>query len=352
MALDLPSELKPVPVATGFTSLEGPAWSDLEQCLYFSNQGKPFGVFRYVPGTGSSLVHDYESKVNGNVVLDDGSVVTCESGNRRLVRRSSEGEFSVLVEGLEGQPLNPPNDVIAKRDGTLWFTTPNWPSNDRQFVITYDPQRGKARPVVTDVEKPNGLGFSPDESWLYVMDSDRNQILRYPVTADGSVGPGEAWVTDLGGTPDGMTVDHQGNVYACVWDDRHPQGGLHIISPSGERLAHVAIPGNTTNCTFGGPHRQQLYITSGDTLYLLDLADVYPIERPKVSIQRVPSYGLVIVQWEAVPGQRYWVEVSADGKSWERVADPTQLGAGSTVRTYLSKRMDAHSFRVHPVWDQ
>lgn len=354
MALDLPSELKPVPVATGFTSLEGPAWSDREQCLYFSNQREPFGLFRYVPEDGSSLVYAYEGKVNGNVVLEDGALVTCESGNHQVVRRSSEGEWTVLVKDLEGQPLNQPNDVVARRDGALWFTTPNWPSNDRQYVVAYDPRKSGARIAVAGIAKPNGLGFSPDEKMLYVIDSDGNQILRHPVNADGSVGPGETWVANLGGNPDGMTVDHLGNVYACVWDDRHPEGGLHIISPSGDRLAHLPIPGNTTNCAFGGPHRQQLYITSGDTLYLLDLAEVYPIERPQVSVQRIRTRDAdgAILQWEAVPGQRYWIEVSTNGENWERVTESIQTIAPGKILLSLPPDSDAHSFRVHPVWDQ
>ena len=99
-----------------------------------------------------------------------------------MTRTEHDGTITVLAERFDGKPLNSPNDVVCKSDGSIWFTDPPFgilgyyeghvarpelPTN----VYRVDPGTSKLDVVAGDVERPNGLAFSPDESRLYVVEA-------------------------------------------------------------------------------------------------------------------------------------------------------------------------------------
>ena len=120
--------------------------------------------------------------------------------------------------------------------------------------------------LTTELDRPNGLCFSADESLLYINDSPRFRILVFDVRADGSLAGGRLFAETVGdedGVPDGMKIDSQGNVW-CV-----AQGGLHVFAADGSLLGRLLLPERITNFAFGDEDLRGLYITGITTLYRL-----------------------------------------------------------------------------------
>jgi gluconolactonase len=117
---------------------------------------------------------------NGNTRDRQGRLLTCEHGKRRVSRTEYDGTITTVADKYEGKPLNSPNDIVCKSDGSIWFTDPNYGimsdyeghkaemEQDGCHVYRVDPKSGKIAVVADDFAKPNGLAFSPDESILYI----------------------------------------------------------------------------------------------------------------------------------------------------------------------------------------
>ncbi|MBV9224079.1 MAG: SMP-30/gluconolactonase/LRE family protein, partial [Acidobacteriaceae bacterium] len=128
------------------------------------------------------------------------------------------------------------------------------------------PKEENLQLLTTDLPRPNGIAFSPDERYLYVNNSgDRKIWMRYPVKADGTLGTGtvfhDASADQAPGGPDGMKVDVQGNMYSTG------PGGIWIFSPEGKHLGTIGTPEKAGNLAFGDADRKTLYITASSTIY-------------------------------------------------------------------------------------
>ncbi|HIY23344.1 MAG TPA: SMP-30/gluconolactonase/LRE family protein, partial [Candidatus Brachybacterium merdigallinarum] len=181
-------------VAEGFIWAEGPAWIASRGVLRFSDIHTN-RVLEFCEADGITREVTTEAEyTNGRTVGPDGSVIECSHGRRAVqIDRNApqpreDGDQSayapeVLVDRFGQVRLNSPNDVVVKSDGTIWFTDPSYgikreveghPGEEEygdRYVFRFDPADGSLIPVVIDVEAPNGLAFSPDESVLYVADS-------------------------------------------------------------------------------------------------------------------------------------------------------------------------------------
>jgi gluconolactonase len=220
---------------------------------------------------------------NGRTLDREGRVVTCSHGRRAVERTEPDGSTHVLVDRWNGVRLNSPNDVVVKSDGTIWFTDPAYGitlpreghPGEREYgdhwVFRFDPETGSLDPVVVDVEEPNGLAFSPDESLLYVADTsaalDRpwgnHHIRVYDVRDGRHCKNGRLFAVVSPGVPDGFRVDVAGNVWTSSADS------VQIFAPDGTRLGRVPIPEVVGNLCFGGPDGSMLYIAATSGLYRL-----------------------------------------------------------------------------------
>lgn len=187
-------------VASGFTWVEGPAWIPAHGVLRFSDiPGNRVVEFSEPDGRTTVVCEDAEF-TNGRTLARDGSVIECSHGRRavQIDRSASEpgADYApeILVDRFGSARLNSPNDVVEKSDGTIWFTDPSYgikkPEEGHageeeygdRYVFRLDPADGSLTPVVIDVEAPNGLAFSPDESVLYVSDSSLSPAEADPPT--------------------------------------------------------------------------------------------------------------------------------------------------------------------------
>lgn len=221
-------------------------------------------VFREGVGyTGQSPFTGKEPGTNGLALDGAGRVVACCHGDRCLKRIEADGSLTVLVDRFEGQRLNSPNDLIYHSNGDLYFTDPpyglpqgeNDPGRELAWFGVYRlGTDGKITLLTKEFNRPNGIAFSPDERTLYVSQSGSAfpHWRAFAVNNDGTLGAGRVffdpapWVQEQRpGSPDGMTVDDQGHVWATG------PGGIYCFTPAGQPIGRLNTGERTANCTFG-----------------------------------------------------------------------------------------------------
>jgi gluconolactonase len=216
---------------------------------------------------------------NGMTLDAEGRLVVCEQGTMREPAQISRldlrtGGYETLVEHHGGQPLNSPNDVVVKSDGTVWFTDPSYghlqgfrpPPRVPDAVYRYDPTSGELGVAAVGFDKPNGLAFSPDERVLYVGDNGApHHLLAFGVRGDGSLGRRRVIARSAGEHPDGLKVDSEGRIYASG------PTGVRVHAPGGGLIGEVTVPG-AVNFTFGGRDGNVLFITADTAVWAVTLA--------------------------------------------------------------------------------
>ena len=219
---------------------------------------------------------------NGHCLDLQGRIITAEHRGRSITRIDHDGVRRVLVERYENKRLNSPNDVVVKSDGSIWFTDPTYGIDSdyegvaakseigASYVYRLDVD-GTLAVVVSDMVRPNGLAFSPDETTLYIADTGSSHIgadcppdiRAYEVSDDGQALRGESSVfaTCTAGVFDGVRVDEQGNIWTSAGD------GVHCFADDGMMLGKIRIPEVVANVEFGGLKRNRLYICATTGLY-------------------------------------------------------------------------------------
>lgn len=259
-------------IASGVKFTEGPAWFDDGEHLLFSDIPGDT-IYRWSSRDGLGIFRRPSHHANGNTVDREGRLLTCEHGSRTLTRTEPDGTVATLAATYQGRRLNSPNDVVVKADGTIWFTDPPYgikPGSSEQphnFVFRLDPGASEPVALASDFSRPNGLCFSPDESLLYVTDSDTeiHHIRRFRVRPDNTLEGGEVFVTIDPGLPDGIRVDHDGRLYSTAAD------GIHVFRPDGTLLGKLHTPQTAANCTFGMRDRRTLFITATSSVWMVRL---------------------------------------------------------------------------------
>ncbi|MEJ1158280.1 SMP-30/gluconolactonase/LRE family protein [Prosthecomicrobium sp. N25] len=273
---------------TGCRWAEGPVYVPAARHVIWSDIPND-RLMRFDEGDGSVSVFEHPCGYHNGHTLDrEGRIVACEHGGRRVSRLEHDGRWTALATHADGKRLNSPNDVVVKSDGSIWFTDPSYgiDTNYEGFraepeigacnVYRIDPASGAVAAVVTDMVRPNGLAFSPDERILYVADTGVTHvpgtpaaIRAYDVAADGrSVVPGSGRQFSLcdAGLYDGFRVDWRGNIWTSTGN------GVHAYAPDGTLLGKIPIPELVSNVCFGGRKMNRLYITAQTSLYSIFLA--------------------------------------------------------------------------------
>jgi gluconolactonase len=285
----VPRDAKIEQLAEGFGFTEGPVWIP-DGYLLFADL--PHNVIRrWDPRHGASVVRTRTGYAaadippgrsmgsNGMTLDGEGRLTICEPGNHRVTRQEPDGRLTVLADRFEGERLNSPNDLVYKSDGALYFTDPphglpledDDPAKELPFNGVFRLADGKLTLVTAELRRPNGLAFSPDEKYLYVSNSDRNNKIwmRYDVERDGSLANGKLFL-DLNGEPgqepDGMKVDRRGNLYLTG------PGGLWITDPAGRILGVIRTTHEPANAAWGYADGKGLYLTARGALYRIRLS--------------------------------------------------------------------------------
>jgi gluconolactonase len=294
-------------VADGFGFTEGPVWENSTASLLFSDVPGNV-VYRYTPATRKTVVYMYRAGFQGadpwrwggmsdngrddddprferfpmlgpdGLALDaSGRLILCTFAGRSIDRIEKDGRRTVLADTYEGKRFNGTNDVVVRRDGSIYFTDTFGGLRDRgkdrrkelPFNGVYRWSEGKLTLLISDMANTNGLAFSPDEKYLYVNASRDNYVNRYDVLPDGTLTHGQLFIDFRGkqerGVTDGMKVDVDGNVYVTG------PGGIWILSPEAQHLGTIHLPEVPINLAFGDVDRKSLYVTAHSGLYRVRL---------------------------------------------------------------------------------
>ena len=289
-------------VATGFTWVEGPVWT--HGSLFFAEipsnsirrwtPGKGVSIFLQPSGYKGSAPYGGKEPGSNGMTLDARGRLTVAGHAQRDVFRfeslDAKGPITILADRYQGKRLNSPNDLVYRSDGSLYFTDPPYglrtqndsdPEKELKVNGVYRipralehkpgaPPANDLQLVVSDLPRPNGIAFSPDEKYLYVDNSEPKKIwMRYRVKPDGTLTDPkllyDATADPRVGGPDGMKVDLEGNIYSAG------PGGVWIFSPQGKPLGTIVMPERTANLAWAGPDRKTLYICASTSIYRVHL---------------------------------------------------------------------------------
>ena len=262
-------------LAGGFGFTEGPIWHPLDEHLTFSDiPGNR--LHRWSEADGLSVFREPSNMANGNTYDRERRMLTCEHATSRVTRTEPDGSVVVLAAHYQGRELNSPNDIVVRRDGTVWFTDPTFGRNDGvgvarppqldfRGVFRMGPDGESLTVVCADFDMPNGLAFTPDEKHLYVADTPRRHVRRFAVAETGELRGGEVFAESTGegpGAPDGLKTDRAGHVFCAG------PGGVHIYHPAdGACLGVIETPAFCANFTWGGGDLRTFFLTASKGLY-------------------------------------------------------------------------------------
>jgi gluconolactonase len=269
-------------LATGFRWCEGPVWFGDGRYVLWSDIPND-RIMKWEEETGAvSVFRKPASFSNGHARDRQGRLISCEHGARRVTRTEHDGRITVLADRFEGKPLNSPNDIVCRSDGSIWFSDPpfgilghyeGYPARPELPTNLYrlDGQTGKLSVVAGDLNRPNGLCFSPDETRLYVVEAGASPrpILVYDVVGGSKLG-GKRKLIDAGkGTPDGLRCDVDGNLWVGWGMGAEGLDGVAVFNPAGKLIGRVDLPERCANLCFAGLQRNRLFMCGSTSIYSL-----------------------------------------------------------------------------------
>jgi gluconolactonase len=276
---------------TGALWMEGPAWCAAGRYLVWSDIPNNRQL-RWLDEDGHvSVFRGPSGNSNGNTFDAQGRQISCEHLNRRVVRYELDGSTTVLADTWDGRPLNSPNDVAVHADGGVWFTDPPYgtlaaggyegtPGGEvyhDSFVYRVDGRTGAVTRVLPEgeMDRPNGLCFSPDFSRLYIVDTGTPKNIRVYDVVDGSrLANGRQFSNlsimvdgqEMNAGSDGIRVDVDGNVWSAAAGGPGIDG-VQVFTPEGERIGQILLPERCANLCFGGAKRNRLFMAASQSLY-------------------------------------------------------------------------------------
>ncbi|RMF94279.1 MAG: SMP-30/gluconolactonase/LRE family protein [Nitrospinota bacterium] len=288
-------------VATGLRFPEGPiAMPDGSVILVEIHRGT---LSRVSPEGSVSVVAELGGGPNGAAIGPDGKCYVCNNGGFKWYERDgllfpglqpddysggrieqvdlNTGEVKVLYTGCDGVPLKGPNDIVFDSTGGFWFTDPGKlrrHDQDRGRVYYARPDGSEIRCEIFPLDRPNGIGLSPDEQTLYVSETLTGRVWAFPLEAPGRVSSRRGLLGHSGelvaGLPglqllDSLAIEAGGNI--CVATIIN--GGITVISPADGQTEHIPLPDAiTTNICFGGEDLRTAYVTLSSTGRLVKMA--------------------------------------------------------------------------------
>jgi len=241
-------------------------------------------IYKVTPdGVVQELVQLPAGSMPNGIAMDrQGNFVYCDLGKKAMMRVTPSGQVSMIADRVGALALTLPNFASYDAEGNLYVSnssTRDMKTVREEFakpepngaVVRIRPD-GRGEIVATGIYLANGTAIDPKEEAVYVLESTRNDCLRIALKKDGAFGRPEIYARDFPALPDGMAFDAVGNLYITlpgvakdgklvpanqiIKVDTAGQWSLLLDDPTGQKLNF------TTNCAFGGPGLQDLYIAN------------------------------------------------------------------------------------------
>jgi gluconolactonase len=269
---------------TGALWAEGPAWCGAGRFLLWSDIPNNRQM-RWLEEDGHTSVFRSPSEYsNGNTFDFEGREVSCQHGMRRVVRYETDGKATVIADKWQGKPLNSPNDIVVHPDGGIWFTDPpygilgNYEGFEakpeiKEAVYRVDPKTGKMDKITDELDKPNGICFSPDYKKVYICDTGDPRDIQVFDVVDGKTARNKRQFTNMTmpgkgpGLADGIRADVDGNIWAGAGRGGPGYDGVHVFTPAAERIGMIVLPEICANICFGGTKRNRLFMAASQSVY-------------------------------------------------------------------------------------
>ena len=258
-------------IASGMKFTEGPVWqANLQQFVYSDIPANK--MYQWTEEKGLNIFREPSNQANGNTTDNEGRLVTCEHHSQRVTRTEHDGTITVLADRYQGKKFNSPNDVVIKRDDSVWFSDPDYGLGQRKkeqsgnYVYRLDPSAMEPVIVAKGFNQPNGLCFSADETMLYIADSGpRHHIRRFRVTKDNTLVDDGVFTVTTKGVPDGIRIDAKGYFFSTDAD------GVKVFRLDGKMIGKFLTPEVASNCCFGGADGKSLFITATSSVWRIPL---------------------------------------------------------------------------------
>jgi gluconolactonase len=340
--------------------LEGPVWVPAGGgYLLFSAMDASNRLLKLVPPNTVTVfvAPPANTLFNGNLLDAQERLLSCQAGGAGLrIVMVTNGVVTPLASTCNGLKFYSPNDLAVKSDGTIWFTDPGYNGGYSQppvppgfqtgyYVYRFNPTNGNATcvPVITNtLLRPNGIAFSPDESLLYVSDSDtsRHHIRVYSVSASNTLSGGSVFCTISNGVPDGIRCDVDGRVWSSSIN------GVHIFLPDGRMIGRIAIPSTVANLCFGGADWRTLFIVAQPRVFSIPLKVAGTPSLKRLQVEG--DSGQVTLRWPA-PSTGFQLETTGDlgpAGTWTPVPDSPQVTNGLNTLSFEPTNPAAF-YRLH-----
>jgi len=251
-----------------FTNIEGDVW--IGDALYVSEinpkGGRPPARILKITADDKVSILLPDSGSNGLATNDAGELFAAlhKDGSVDKLNLTS-GAATPLATAFMGVPFDSPNDLAVHHNGTVYFTDPSWqaPMPPPQAATrAYRIPPGGMPVAIEQLDQPNGITLSKNQDFLYI---GGNQLKKYPLLADGSLGAGLIFVPNGGG--DGMVIDCADNLYVagpkCGDGNQCMQNSVAVFSSAGTFLGSFNVAGlaQSTNVAFGGIDHKTLYVS-------------------------------------------------------------------------------------------
>jgi len=211
-------------------------------------------------GKVSEFIAD-SKRGDGQAVGPDGRLYAVAGGEQKILAYEADGKSSILADGFRG------NDLVVRNDGSIYVTEPGWDRQSPSKVWLIKPN-GEKRAVDTGLKFSNGITFSPDQTLLYVDDSNSHWVYSYQIQPDGTLGYKQRYfhlhVPDDGDDSgaDGMRCDLDGRLYVAT------RMGIQVCDQAGRVECIIPTPnGRIANLTFGGENFDTIFAACGEEIY-------------------------------------------------------------------------------------
>jgi len=246
--------------------------------------GRNAKVYKVSP---DGVVHEVaelpDRAIPNGVTLDRaGNFVYCDLRHKAVMRCSPDGKVSMIADRAGDLPLSIPNFCSYDAEGNLYVSNSSSQPGAKVFeeFVTPAPNGavarirpdGRGEVVATGIYFANGTAIDPNEDAVYVLESSRYDCVRIAVKKDGTFGKPEIYASGFPAIPDGMAFDVGRNLYITLpgvpQDGKlAPRNKIIRVDPNGKWELLIDDPEGTklafpTNCAFGGPGMQDLYIAN------------------------------------------------------------------------------------------